>query len=77
MKAMKLFDKVCIRTLVTLFMFVGVVLFLLPYFTGSMSTGIVFLIVGSLMAVGCGFLRCFLIEGDCNEDKTSGHPRQS
>ena len=69
-------DRICIRTLVTLFMFVGIGLFLLPYFTGSLSTGMIFLVIGACLAVVCGVARCYLIEGECNEDKTSGHPRQ-
>ena len=73
----KFFDKVCMRTLATLFMFVGVMLFLLPYSTGSLSNGKIFLILGAVVTFGCGVLRCSLIEGECHEDKTSGHPRQS
>jgi drug/metabolite transporter (DMT)-like permease len=72
----KFFDKLCIRTLATLFMFVGVLLFLLPYFTGSLSNGRLLLILGALVAVGCGILRCFLVDGECNEDKAAGYPRQ-
>jgi predicted MFS family arabinose efflux permease len=63
-----IFDRVCMRTLVTIFMFVGVALFLLPYFSESLSTGIIFLILGATIAVSCGFLRCYL-DGDCAEDR--------
>ena len=68
----KFFDKICIRTLLTLFMFVGVVIFLLPYFTGSLADGKLFLILGAAVAVGCGLLRGCLTEGDCNA-KDFGH----
>ena len=73
----KFFDKVCLRTLATLFMFVGILLFLFPYFSGSLSNGKLFLILGAVVAFACGVLRCTLIEGECHEDKTSGHARQS
>jgi hypothetical protein len=73
----KFFDKICIRTLFTIFMFVGVAIFLLPYFSGSLSNGKLFLILGASVAVGSGLLRCYLTEGDCTEVHASNHPRQS
>ena len=62
-------DKVCMRMLVTIFMFVGVGIFLLPYFTGSMYDGIIFLIIGASIAVSCGFIRCYLTP--CDGEKAS------
>ena len=67
-----IFDRVCLRTLVTIFMFVGVGLFLLPYFSESLSTGIIFIVVGIAIAVSCGFLRCYL-DGDCAEPRRTKH----
>ncbi len=72
----KFFDTICIRTLVTIFMFVGVAIFLLPYVTGSLSNGKLFLILGASVAVACGLLRCYLTEGDCSEARQTSRPRQ-
>jgi hypothetical protein len=69
-----IFDRVCMRTLVTIFMFVGVAIFLLPYFSESLSTGIIFLIVGAFIAVSCGFLRCYL-DGPCAPERRTKQPR--
>ncbi len=61
-------DRICMRSVVTVFMFVGVGLFLLPYFTESLSSGIIFLILGAGIALSCGFLRCYL-DGTCGDRK--------
>ncbi len=53
------------RVLLTILMYTGVVVFLVPYFRGRIVTGIWFMIVGAGMAVICGLLRCYLTEGDC------------
>jgi len=55
------------RIVLTILMYAGVVVFLLPYFRGKImtSSGIWFMIVGVGMAVVCGLLRCYLTEGDC------------
>jgi hypothetical protein len=55
------------RIVLTILMYSGVVVFLLPYFRGKImtSSGIWFMIVGVGMAVVCGLLRCYLTEGDC------------
>lgn len=56
------------RVVLTILMYAGVVVFLLPYFRGKImtSSGIWFMIVGVGMAVVCGLLRCYLTEGDCS-----------
>jgi drug/metabolite transporter (DMT)-like permease len=69
-----IFDRICIRTLVTIFMFVGVALFLFPYFSENMGSGIVFLIVGAGVAVSCGLLRCYLA-GGCEDGKVAPRTR--
>jgi hypothetical protein len=46
-------------------MYAGVAIFLFPYFTGRIMTGFGFMIVGLGCAIVCGFLRCYLTEGDC------------
>jgi hypothetical protein len=55
------------RTVLTILMYSGVVVFLLPYFRGKImtSSGIWFMIIGAAMAVVCGLMRCYLTEGDC------------
>ncbi len=64
-----LFDRVCMRSLVTVFMFAGVALFLLPYFTESKSSSSFFFILGGVIALSCGFARCYL-DGPCDPKKS-------
>lgn len=54
-----------LRITLTILMYAGVVVFLYPYFKGTMSTGVIFMIVGAGAAVVFGLLRCYLTEGDC------------
>ena len=46
-------------------MYAGVVIFIYPYLSGKIMTGIWLMLLGALMAVVCGLLRCYLTEGDC------------
>ncbi len=62
-----------LRVVLTIGMYAGVVVFLLPYFAGRITTGVLFIIVGSGAAVICGLLRCYLTEGDCG--KVPNHSR--
>jgi hypothetical protein len=55
-----------VRLLLTILMYAGVAVFLLPYFRGKLVTGMWFMIGGAGMAVVCGLLRCYLTEGDCS-----------
>jgi len=48
-------------------MYAGIAIFLFPYFTGRITTGILFMIIGAAIAVTCGLLRCYLTEGDCGK----------
>lgn len=59
-------NRKTMRTLLTILMYAGVVVFLLPYFRGRLVTGMWFMIIGAGMAVVCGLLRCYLTEGDCS-----------
>jgi len=52
--------KSILRVVLTILMYAGVAVFLLPYFTGHIMTGIPFMIVGAGCTVACGFLRCYL-----------------
>jgi hypothetical protein len=55
------------RIILTVLMYAGVGVFLYPYFRGTLSTGVVFMIVGAGAAVVFGLLRCYLTEGDCSQ----------
>ena len=64
--------KGVLRVLLTILMYTGVVVFLLPYFSGKITTGVMFMIVGAGAAVICGLLRCYLTEGDCGRVPHAG-----
>lgn len=53
------------RTVLTILMYAGVAVFLFPYLTGRVTTGVVFMIIGAGATVVFGMLRCYLTEGDC------------
>lgn len=57
--------KQVMRIVLTILMYAGVVIFIFPYLTGRITTGILYMIVGAGMTVVCGLLRCYLTEGDC------------
>jgi hypothetical protein len=56
-----------LRYIFTILIYAGVAIFLWPYFTGHISTGILFLVGGMGLAVLSGILRCCFTEGDCTE----------
>ncbi len=60
-------SKKVLRVILTILMYAGVVIFLLPYLTGRLTAGVLFLIIGAGSAVICGLLRCYLTEGDCGK----------
>ena len=57
--------KSILRIVLTILMYAGVAVFLLPYVTGKLTAGVLFLLFGAGFAVVCGLLRCYLTEGDC------------
>lgn len=57
--------KKFMRVVLTILMYSGVVVFIYPYLTGRIMTGIFYMIVGAGMTVVFGLLRCYLTEGDC------------
>ena len=59
--------KAIVRITLTILMYAGVVLFLAPYLTGRVFTGVVFIITGAALAVVAGLARCLLTEGGCTE----------
>ena len=60
-------SRCALRRLFTVLMYAGAAVFLIPYVTGHLSTGILFVIGGTALTVVSGLLRCFLTEGDCAE----------
>ena len=60
-------SRCTLRYLVTVLLYAGVAIFLIPYFTGHITTGALFLVGGICLAVVCGILRCYLMEGDCTD----------
>ena len=61
-----------LRILLTVLMYAGVLIFLFPYLVGAVTRSILFMIIGAAMAVGCGLLRCYLTEGDCDHIRQTG-----
>ncbi len=61
-----------LRGVLTILMYAGVVVFLYPYVRGSLSGGVIFMIVGAGAAVVFGLLRCYLTEGDCGKIPQQG-----
>jgi hypothetical protein len=57
--------KSILRIVLTILMYAGVAVFLFPYFTGRITAGIPFMLLGAGCTVICGLLRCYLTEGDC------------
>ena len=71
--------KAILPIVLTILMYSGVVVFLFPYFTGRLTAGIPFMIMGATCTVVCGLLRCYLTEGDGAASlttATSGNFRQ-
>jgi len=65
--AKPLLSKPLVRIILTIAMYAGVVLFLFPYLTGRVFSGVILVIFGAALAVIAGLDRCFLTEGGCTE----------
>jgi hypothetical protein len=52
--------------LFTILMYAGVGIFLLPYLTGKASAAPLLMLLGGIIAVVCGVLRCYFAEGGEN-----------
>ena len=63
----EIIDRSTLRILLTIFMYVGVAVFIYPYATSHMTSGVYFLICGAILTLTCGALRCYLTDGDCTE----------
>ena len=58
-------SRCTLRSIFTVLIYAGVAIFLYPYLTGRLSSGILYLVAGIGLAVLCGILRCACVEGDC------------
>jgi len=56
--------KSALRIVTTILMFAGVAIFLVPYFEGRVRGHAHIMLIGAVLAIGCGLLRCSLIEDD-------------
>ena len=60
-------SRCTVRRVFTVLIYAGVAMFLYPYLTGRLSSGLFFLVAGIGIAVLAGILRCVCVEGDCAE----------
>jgi hypothetical protein len=60
-------SRCMLRRIFTILVYAGVAMFLYPYVTGRLSSGLIFLVAGIAVAVLAGILRCVCVEGDCAE----------
>jgi len=60
-------SKCTLRSIFTVLLYAGVVIFLFPYFIGRLTNVGFFVTIGLGLAVICGILRCCCTEGDCTE----------
>jgi hypothetical protein len=66
-------SRCTLRYIFTILIYAGVAIFLWPYLTGHISTGLLFLVGGIGLAVISGILRACLMEGDCVEPVPTPH----
>jgi hypothetical protein len=67
-------SKCTLRSIFTVLIYAGVVIFLFPYFIGRLTNVGSFVLVGLGLAVVCGILRCCCTEGDCTGDTLPAKP---
>ncbi|GAC1422723.1 MAG: hypothetical protein NVS9B15_03900 [Acidobacteriaceae bacterium] len=60
-------SRCTLRHVLTVLLYAGVAIVLVPYLTGHTTTGLWFLLGGIGLSLVCGFLRCYLTEGDCQD----------
>ncbi len=66
-------SRCTLRSIFTVLLYFGVAIFLYPYLTGRLSSGVLYLVGGIGLAVLCGILRCCFTEGDCTEHEYAAH----
>ena len=69
-------SRCTLRNIFTVLIYAGVAVFLYPYITGRLSSGIFFLVAGIGLAVLSSILRCACIEGDC-PDRVPSDPART
>ncbi|MCU1323712.1 MAG: hypothetical protein JWM43_3361 [Acidobacteriaceae bacterium] len=62
-------SRCTLRYVFTIIMYAGIVVFLIPYVSGEISKGTIFLIIGGAVAVSCGMLRCYFSESSAPQDQ--------
>ena len=70
-------SKCTLRSIFTVLIYAGVVIFLFPYLIGRLTNVGYFVLVGLGLAVVCGILRCCCAEGeegDCTVDPGPAKP---
>jgi len=67
-------SKCTLRSIFTVLIYAGVVIFLFPYLIGRLTNVGFFVLAGLGLAVICGILRCCCTEGDCIDDPTPAKP---
>ena len=60
-------SRCTLRYLFTILLYAGVAFVLIPYMIGQTTRALLYLLVGIGIALVCGFARCYLMEGDCDE----------
>lgn len=55
-------DRKTLRIILTILMYAGIVICILPHVSGRAAAASLFLLTGALIAVICGILRCCLTE---------------
>ncbi|MGA2438354.1 MAG: hypothetical protein ABSF57_07560 [Acidobacteriaceae bacterium] len=60
-------SKCTLRSIFTVLIYAGVVIFLFPYLIGRLTNVGYFVLAGLGLALVCGILRCCCTEGDCIE----------
>ncbi|MGA2898097.1 MAG: hypothetical protein ABSE27_10950 [Acidobacteriaceae bacterium] len=70
-------SKCILRSIFTVLIYAGVVIFLFPYLIGRLTNVGYFVLAGLGLAVVCGILRCCCTEGeegDCTVDPVPAKP---
>ncbi|CAN5769610.1 hypothetical protein BH10ACI4_BH10ACI4_14970 [soil metagenome] len=67
-------SRCTLRYVFTIVMYAGIVVFLIPYVRGEISTGMIFLIIGGAVAVSCGMLRCYYTEAKSQDPHFPSKP---
>lgn len=60
-------SRCTLRYIFTVLLFAGVAIVLVPYVIGNTSEALLFVLGGIGLSLICGFLRCYLTEGDCRD----------